>query len=119
MALAVKIWSMRLMDGRKVARRIRAEVAEGVVALRRCGVEPGLGVVLVGDDPASAVYVGMKERASGEAGIRSVTRRLPADATREDVLRVVGASTRIRPSTACWCRPRSPRAWTSSRSSPG
>lgn len=89
MALAVKMWSMHLMDGRKVARRIRAEVAEGVAALRRRGVEPGLGVVLVGDDPASAVYVGMKERASDEAGIRSVMRKLPADATREDVLRVV------------------------------
>lgn len=80
---------MRLMDGREVARILRAEVAEGVVALRRRGVEPGLGVVLVGDDPASAVYVGMKERACEEAGIRSVTRRLPTDATREEVFRAV------------------------------
>jgi methylenetetrahydrofolate dehydrogenase (NADP+)/methenyltetrahydrofolate cyclohydrolase len=67
-----------LIDGTAIARRIRDQVAIDVAALRMRGVLPGLTVVLVGDDPASAVYVGAKERASVEAGIRGGTIRLPA-----------------------------------------
>lgn len=59
----------KLIDGNKIAAEIRAEVAERTAALSECGVTPGLGVVLVGEDPASRVYVGMKTRACEEAGI--------------------------------------------------
>jgi methylenetetrahydrofolate dehydrogenase (NADP+) / methenyltetrahydrofolate cyclohydrolase len=80
---------MQLLDGKTVSQRIRAEVADGTARLREEGVEVGLGVVLVGDDPASHVYVGMKERACTATGIRSISRRLPAAATQGQVLDAV------------------------------
>jgi len=79
----------RLIDGRKIAAEIRAEVAEEVAGLAAQGVRPGLAVVLVGDDPASHVYVRMKTRACREAGIvpRDVTR--PADTAPSELLAIV------------------------------
>ena len=68
-----------LIDGTALAKLIREEVASEAAALRELGVIPGLTVVLVGDDPASAVYVGAKEKASREAGMAGETIRLPAD----------------------------------------
>ena len=79
----------RLMDGALLARKVRAEVAESVAELRRRGVTPGLSVVLVGDDPASAVYVGGKEKASREAGMAGETIRLPATASQAELLALV------------------------------
>jgi methylenetetrahydrofolate dehydrogenase (NADP+)/methenyltetrahydrofolate cyclohydrolase len=68
-----------ILDGRATAEAIRAEVARGATALAEAaGRPPGLAVVLVGDDPASQVYVGAKERACHEAGIASFPHRLPA-----------------------------------------
>ena len=58
----------RLIDGVALAKLIRTEVAADVATLKGVGVVPGLTVVLVGDDAASAVYVGAKEKASREAG---------------------------------------------------
>ena len=76
-----------LIDGVRIAADVRREVAGGVAGLKsRHGVTPGLVAVLVGDDPASAVYVRNKERAAVEAGMRSEVRRLPADITREQLL---------------------------------
>ena len=76
-----------IIDGRAVAARVRAEVAEGAAAFaERHGRPPGLATVLIGDDPASAVYVGGKHRSSEEAGIASFDRRLAADTPREDVV---------------------------------
>lgn len=80
-----------LIDGAAVARTIRAEVAAQVAALRDRGVVPGLAVVLVGDDPASAVYVRMKGRACEEAGMRSTTLRLPASTPEAELLARVDA----------------------------
>jgi methylenetetrahydrofolate dehydrogenase (NADP+)/methenyltetrahydrofolate cyclohydrolase len=80
-----------LIDGTAVAREIRAEVARDVEALRSRGVQPGLAVVLVGDDPASAVYVRSKGKACEEAGMHSVTIRMPASTTQEELLRAVDA----------------------------
>ncbi|MDI6712635.1 MAG: bifunctional methylenetetrahydrofolate dehydrogenase/methenyltetrahydrofolate cyclohydrolase FolD [Anaerosomatales bacterium] len=68
-----------IIDGKKVAADVKARVAERVAALKTRGVEPGLAVVLVGDDPASRAYVDMKERDCAEVGIRSFDVRLPAD----------------------------------------
>ena len=71
--------SARIIDGKASAARLRAAVASRVAALRAAhGVTPGLAVVLVGDDPASQVYVRNKHRATLEAGMRSIEVRLPA-----------------------------------------
>ena len=77
------------MDGRAVASRIRARVTEGVRALASSGVVPGLSVVLVGDDPASAVYVTNKAKACEEVGIRGETVRMRANTTQDELLAVV------------------------------
>ena len=79
----------RLMDGALLAQKVRAEVATDVADLRRRGVTPGLVVVLVGDDPASAVYVGGKEKASREAGMAGETVRLPATTSKAELLALV------------------------------
>jgi methylenetetrahydrofolate dehydrogenase (NADP+)/methenyltetrahydrofolate cyclohydrolase len=77
------------MDGRAVAAKIRARVAEGVRALKERGVVPGLSVVLVGDDPASAAYVRSKTKYSDEAGMRGETLRLPATTTQSELAAVI------------------------------
>jgi methylenetetrahydrofolate dehydrogenase (NADP+)/methenyltetrahydrofolate cyclohydrolase len=79
----------RLMDGALLAQKVRAEVAADVAELRRRGVVPGLSVVLVGDDPASAVYVGGKEKASREAGMEGETIRLRAATSQAELLALV------------------------------
>jgi methylenetetrahydrofolate dehydrogenase (NADP+)/methenyltetrahydrofolate cyclohydrolase len=80
-----------LIDGRAIAKKIRADVAERVKKLVARGVKPGLAVVLVGDDPASAVYVGAKGKATEEAGMYSLTLRLPADTPQHELLARVDA----------------------------
>ncbi len=81
----------RVLDGNAVARAIREEVAPGVAAFTAtAGRPPGLGIVLVGDDPASHVYVRNKIRAGMEAGMFVDLQQLPATATLDDVLGVVG-----------------------------
>jgi methylenetetrahydrofolate dehydrogenase (NADP+)/methenyltetrahydrofolate cyclohydrolase len=80
----------RLLDGRAVADQIRTEVAPEVSAFtRRVGRPPGLGIVLVGDDPASEIYVRAKLKSASEAGLRADLERLPATATLENVLTIV------------------------------
>jgi methylenetetrahydrofolate dehydrogenase (NADP+)/methenyltetrahydrofolate cyclohydrolase len=74
------------MDGKGLAERLRAEIAEEVRGLG----EVGLATVLVGDDPASDIYIRRKHEAAQEVGIRSVDRRLPADTTQEELERLVG-----------------------------
>lgn len=78
-----------LIDGKAIAAAIRAEVAVAVAALRARGVVPGLTVVLVGDDPASATYVGAKEKASREVGMAGTTIRLPASTAQGELLALV------------------------------
>jgi methylenetetrahydrofolate dehydrogenase (NADP+)/methenyltetrahydrofolate cyclohydrolase len=78
-----------LINGTELAKKIRAEVAADVAALRDRGVIPGLSVVLVGEDPASAVYVGAKEKASREAGMAGETIRLPATTSQAELLALV------------------------------
>jgi methylenetetrahydrofolate dehydrogenase (NADP+) / methenyltetrahydrofolate cyclohydrolase len=78
-----------LIDGATVARAVRAGVADTAASLIARGVRPGLAVVLVGDDPASAVYVRAKGKASEEAGIHSVTVRLPATTSEAELLQHV------------------------------
>jgi methylenetetrahydrofolate dehydrogenase (NADP+)/methenyltetrahydrofolate cyclohydrolase len=78
-----------ILDGKAVAQAVRAEAARAVDALRARGIVPGLATVLVGDDPASRVYVASKERACVEIGMRSVGRRLPGDARTAEVVALV------------------------------
>ncbi|MCC6765462.1 MAG: bifunctional methylenetetrahydrofolate dehydrogenase/methenyltetrahydrofolate cyclohydrolase FolD [Deltaproteobacteria bacterium] len=75
-----------ILDGKAVAQAVRAEAARAVELLRARGVIPGLATVLVGDDPASRVYVDSKERACTEIGMRSVGQRLPADTRTADLV---------------------------------
>jgi methylenetetrahydrofolate dehydrogenase (NADP+) / methenyltetrahydrofolate cyclohydrolase len=75
----------QILDGTATARTIKAELAERVAALRERGVVPGLGTVLVGDDPGSRAYVGGKHKDCAEVGIASIREDLPADATQEDI----------------------------------
>ena len=80
----------KTLDGRQIADRIRAEITESVQAyVEKTGNKPGLGVVLVGDDPASAMYVRMKRRACERVGMQSEAQILSADATQTDVERAV------------------------------
>ncbi len=78
-----------LIDGKALALEVRADVARDAALLAAQGVTPGLTVVLVGDDPASAVYVGAKERACREAGMNGETIRLPAESSEAELLAVV------------------------------
>lgn len=78
-----------IIDGKAFAAGLRGRVAEGVAAAAARGVIPGLAVVLVGDDPASDVYVRSKGRATREAGMRSFEHRLGADATQAELLALV------------------------------
>ena len=78
-----------LIDGKAIAADVRADVARDVAALRERGVVPGLTVVHVGDDSASATYVGAKEKASREAGMAGGTIRLPADTTQAALLTLI------------------------------
>jgi methylenetetrahydrofolate dehydrogenase (NADP+)/methenyltetrahydrofolate cyclohydrolase len=73
------------MDGKALAARVRAQVAEGVRSLG--GV--GLATVLVGDDPASDIYISLKQKAAREVGMNAVDRRLPAETTQDELLDVV------------------------------
>ncbi len=77
------------IDGKMVAATVRAEVRERVARLAGRGVVPGLATVLVGDDSASHVYVGNKEKACQEVGMRSFGHRLPASTTQGELLGVV------------------------------
>ncbi|WP_313117357.1 bifunctional methylenetetrahydrofolate dehydrogenase/methenyltetrahydrofolate cyclohydrolase FolD [Ectopseudomonas guguanensis] len=81
--------SAQLIDGKATAARVLAEVSADVAVLKAQGIEPALAVVLVGDDPASQVYVRNKVLRANEVGIRSLEYRLSADASAEAVLEVV------------------------------
>lgn len=80
-----------LIDGRAIARKIREDVAERVKKLVARGIKPGLAVILVGDDPASEVYVNSKGKATEEAGMYSLTIRLEADTSQSELLAQVEA----------------------------
>ncbi|MBI1273341.1 MAG: bifunctional methylenetetrahydrofolate dehydrogenase/methenyltetrahydrofolate cyclohydrolase FolD [Alphaproteobacteria bacterium] len=82
--------SARVIDGKAVAAKLRGEVGAQVAVLReKYGVQPGLAVVLVGEDPASKVYVGNKEKAVAEVGMASFPHHLPADTKQADLMQLV------------------------------
>jgi methylenetetrahydrofolate dehydrogenase (NADP+)/methenyltetrahydrofolate cyclohydrolase len=79
----------RILDGKTTSAQIRSEVAERVQALSDKGIIPGLAAVLVGDDPASRIYVGQKHKASADVGIRSEQVDLPAYVTEHELLATI------------------------------
>jgi methylenetetrahydrofolate dehydrogenase (NADP+)/methenyltetrahydrofolate cyclohydrolase len=78
-----------ILDGRAILGTIKAELTQRVAALAERGIVPGLGTVLVGEDPGSRWYVGAKHRDCAEIGISSIRRDLPAETSLEEVLAVV------------------------------
>jgi len=78
-----------VLDGKQAATELRVDLARRVAALRGRGIMPGLGTVLVGDDPGSQAYVSGKHRDCAQVGIASIRRDLPADASQSDVERAV------------------------------
>src|SRR5438876_9739808 len=78
-----------LIDGRAIAEQIHQESNSRIATLKARGVQPGLAFVRVGEDPASQVYVGMKERMSARLGISSLTRVLPEATSEADLLKLI------------------------------
>lgn len=79
-----------IIDGKKVSEHIRAQITEGVAKLKgETGITPGLAAVLVGDDPASEIYVRNKRKACANAGMYSEEHKLPAETTEQELLNLV------------------------------
>ena len=81
--------SAQLIDGKAIAADVRQSVRVRVDELKTSGIEPCLAVMLVGDNPASRVYVGMKQRAADEVGMKAMDLRLPADVTEDEILSIL------------------------------
>lgn len=81
--------SAEVLDGRKASAAIREELTQRVARLKERGITPGIATVLVGADPGSQLYVGMKHKQSNAIGMNSIQRELPAEATQADVERVI------------------------------
>ena len=79
----------RIIDGKSIAKELRESLAPRVAALKEQGITPGLTVIVVGDDPASAIYVRNKERACIKLGMNSQVLRFPAETTQEEILNTV------------------------------
>lgn len=79
----------RIIDGKSIAKELRESLAPRVAALKEQGITPGLTVIVVGDDPASAIYVRNKERACVKLGMNSQVLRFPAETTQEEILNTV------------------------------
>ena len=77
--------SAQLLDGKLMSEELRIRIAERVAALKEKGVQPGLAVILVGEDPASQIYVRNKERGCEQVGMHSVTLRLPENTTQTEL----------------------------------
>lgn len=79
----------QIIDGKKIAEEVRAEIRVEVEELKNKGLVPGLAVILVGDNPASQIYVNNKHKACGELGIYSEVHRLPGDTSQEELLGLI------------------------------
>jgi methylenetetrahydrofolate dehydrogenase (NADP+)/methenyltetrahydrofolate cyclohydrolase len=83
--------SAHTIDGTAISSAVRQEVKQQVAELNARGIEPCLAVMLVGENPASRVYVGMKEKKCAEVGIATVDRRLPEEASQDEILSILDA----------------------------
>ena len=80
---------VELIDGKQLAKQLNEETATRVAALKKRGITPGIAVILVGDDPASAIYTRNKHRKAEKLGMKSVLKTFPADARQEEVMACV------------------------------
>ena len=80
---------MTILDGKKLSSSIREDVKNDVISLQKKEITPGLAVILVGADPASAAYVNMKSRACKEAGIYSIAHEMPESISQENILEII------------------------------
>jgi methylenetetrahydrofolate dehydrogenase (NADP+)/methenyltetrahydrofolate cyclohydrolase len=80
---------MQILDGKALSQKITKEVEKGVKELKETGVTPGLAVILVGDDPASHAYVGMKAKMCKNTGIYSIVHEMPDDISQEKILETI------------------------------
>ncbi len=80
---------MKLLNGKEVSQRVKNELRDEVTALKEKGIMPGLAVIIVGDDPASRVYVNSKKKACGEIGIYSEEHALAAETTEEELISLI------------------------------
>lgn len=80
----------KIIDGKALAKGLRQKIAEEVIRLKSTGLVPGLAVVLVGENPASQIYVQNKIKACEATGIESVFKKLPADVSEEKLLKIIG-----------------------------
>ncbi len=80
---------MQRIDGTAIAKKVHAETASRIAALKTRGIQPGLAVILVGDDPASLAYVRSKDKRAAELGLHSVKHELPASTSQADLLQIV------------------------------
>lgn len=80
---------VELIDGKQLAKQLNEETATRVAALKKRGITPGIAVILVGDDPASAIYTRNKHRKAEKVGMKSVLKTFPADASQEEVMACV------------------------------
>ena len=81
--------SAQILDGKKVAAEIREELKPRIAYLTEQGCQPGIAVILVGDDPASQIYVRNKARTCERLGIYSIQHRLPSNTPQEEVIELV------------------------------
>lgn len=81
--------SAQILDGKKTAADLKEQLKERVAKLKEAGIEPGLGTVLVGEDPGSKWYVGGKHKDCAEVGINSIRKDLPEETTEEELLQVI------------------------------
>ncbi|MFO7902758.1 MAG: bifunctional methylenetetrahydrofolate dehydrogenase/methenyltetrahydrofolate cyclohydrolase FolD [Pirellulaceae bacterium] len=79
----------KIIDGKEVAQHVRADLKKEVAALATRGVQPGLAVIVVGDNPASKVYVGQKGKACAEVGVHSEVHRFPEDVSQDTLLQKI------------------------------
>ena len=79
----------KLIDGKSIAAQLREDLTKDVENLKADGITPGLAVILVGEDPASQVYVGNKIRACEKTGIKSIEHKLSADASEEEIITII------------------------------
>lgn len=102
----------QILDGKATAAAIKSELTARVAALKARGITPGLGTLLVGDDPGSRWYVNGKHKDCAEVGIASIQRELPGTASRRTSRRSSASSTPTRSAPATSSNSRSPRAST-------
>ncbi len=81
---------MKLLNGKEVSQRVKSELRDEVEKLKENGIMPGLAVIIVGDDPASRVYVNNKKKACAEIGVYSEEHALPKETTEEELLALIG-----------------------------